>query len=152
MENTSNYNEVEADYAKRKRETRELIRFRYYRDSDENFVYSTWLNALYFGNLWFGQIPEKIFNYNYRQFIKKILSTDGVLCCIVCLREDEDVILGYSVSNGNDILHWIYIKEAWRKKGIAKLLIPDTVKTITHLTQQGLDRKQKKWIFNPWKL
>jgi hypothetical protein len=55
---------------------------------------------------------------------------------VACLKESPDVILGYSVYEGPK-LHWVHVKEAWRKFGIAKLLLPKDFNTVSHKTSMG---------------
>lgn len=64
---------------------------------------------------------------------------------IACLESDPDFILGYSIIDG-ETLEWIYVKEDYRKQGIARFLLKDksvvavNEKTITKL---GLRLKPK---------
>lgn len=71
---------------------------------------------------------------------------------IACLNEDPDVILGYSVMEGDHTLHFVFIKEIWRKMGIAKQLVPKSVVTTTHLTKVGRMAKPKSWRYDPFLL
>lgn len=139
----------------------ELIKIRPLADTDKNFIYSTWLNALYYGNRWakdiepvtgapidiFGEIDEPAFYLNYRAVIDRLLSRCGTM--VACLKEDEDVILGYCVTEP-EILHFIFIKDAWRRAGIAKKLVPKGIKAVTHLTKLGYYAKRKSWKYNPF--
>ena len=68
-----------------------------------------------------------------RPIIEKVFLDPNVAVKIACLTEDPEVILGYSITEG-DIIHWVYVKEMWRKQGIAKMLLPKNIKTATNLT------------------
>lgn len=119
-------------------------------ESDKNFIYSTWLRGVYFGNDWFREIPSDIFYKNYQIYIDKILQRPDTKILIACLLDDKDVILGYVVFE-NDIIHYVFVKESWRKMGIAKLLSPDNLKWCTHLTPSGSYlRKKYNIVFNPF--
>lgn len=129
----------------------DLIEIRPPLDSDLGFIYSTWLIGLRHGNQLFELIDEKTYFNVYRKVLGALLERPSTLIRVACLKEDNDVVLGYSVSDG-DKLHWIYCKEAWRKLGIAKSLLPE-FKVVTHLTKQGLNLLQKKhpgFIFDPF--
>lgn len=131
----------------------ELITTRPGKMEDASFIFATWLRGLYHGDSWFKIIPKKIFMENYHRVVEKILSSPGVEVKVACLKDDPDVILGYSVYK-EDRLHWIFVKISWRNIGIAKSLAPQNVLTITHLTKVGLNimRKYPKLIFNPFAL
>lgn len=145
----------------------DLIAMRGYLPEDENFIYKTWLDGLKYGNSpnkldqdtdesnehWFKyafeEIEYKTFCEKYRKIINHILSKSGVSVKLACLKEDPGVIVGYSVAD-RDILHWVYVKVAWRNIGIASDLVPDNVTYVTHLTKPGIAIKRKKrWIFDP---
>lgn len=69
---------------------------------------------------------------------------------VACLKDSPDVILGYAVYEGH-CLHWVQCKQAWRGIGIAKLLCPETITTVSHLTRLGKTLMFKKnLVFNPF--
>lgn len=126
-----------------------LINYRKSTSTDLGFIYSSWLQGLYYGNDWFRQIDqEKYFDF-YHQVVEKILFNPGTLVTVACLNEDQDVILGYSVVRKN-ILDWVFVLPAWRKLGIATHLIPKEINTVTHLTKVGKSLKPKEWKFDPF--
>lgn len=129
-----------------------LVTIRDYLPSDKNFIFSTWLKGLYYGNRWFKEIPKDIFMEKYHEIIEKVLSNPGVVIKIACLLEDKDVILGYSIESAQgNVLHWVFCKKAWRHVGIARSLVSSGVSTVTHVTEVGLDIINKKKIaFNPF--
>lgn len=118
-------------------------------ETDLKFVYATWLKGLYFGNDWFREIDQDIYFKAYHKVIERILAKPKALVWVAHLIEDPDVILGYSVTEG-PILHFVFVKEAWRRMGLACDLIPDTTNTVTHLTKVGRSIKPKAWSFNPF--
>ncbi len=72
---------------------------------------------------------------------------------IACLKEDENVVLGYSVArkiNEVNILDFVFVKSAWRGIGIAKSLVPSPLHVVTSLTKSGKALKPKEVIFNPF--
>lgn len=132
---------------------KDLIQVRKYSpESDRNFILATFLRGLYYGDSWFRDIPKDIFMDKYHTVVEHILAKSTIE--ISCLREDPEVILGYSVFeldpiNGN-ILHWVFVKSAWRKIGICKSLVPSTIKVVTHLTKIGKALKPVNVDFNPF--
>lgn len=93
---------------------------RAYDDLDAPCLFSTWRN-----NLWFDiQRDENHADQFYKaanRHIKYILGEPDTKVRIACLKEDPDIILGYSVINKTN-LEWVYVKEDYRNKGIATLL------------------------------
>ncbi len=118
---------------------------------DLSFIYSTWLRGLYYGNDWFQEIPKAIFMEHYHRVVELVLKKETTKVRVRCLKEDPTTILGYSVFDDHyQFIHWIYVKEAWRRFGIAKSLYPPDSKTTTHLTKQAKALKPKDLIFNPF--
>jgi hypothetical protein len=125
----------------------ELIELREGRQEDFKFITKTFTSGLYFGNDFFKEVPKEIFFNYFPILVNELLSVSSVK--VACLKEDPDVILGYSLFRGSR-LHWIYVKQAWRKNGISKLLVPLEINTCTYLTKVGKSLKPKEWIFNPF--
>lgn len=122
-----------------------------YMSSDKNFIYASWLKGLYHGNDWFNEIPTNVFFKNYQGALESILERPNVEILIACLPDDKEVILGYAVLEKNTI-HWIFVKESWRKMGIAKELCSTwNITTCSHLTKVGKFLKKKYSLeFNPF--
>ena len=126
---------------------KQLVAHRSLMPDDEAFIMSTWLKGLYYGNSWFRQIPQDTFFDAYRDVITRLAASSEIK--VACLADDPDVILGYSVSSG-PILHWVFVKQAWRKLGLAKDLVNPRTYVTTHMTTVGQAIKPKDWIFNPF--
>jgi len=127
--------------------TSSTIQIRDIEESDINFILSTWLLGLYHGCEWFSRIEKKVFFDNYKKIVTQRIMNGNVKVAV--LAEDPDVILGYIVYREN-VLDWIFVKKAFRKLGIAKILIPKSINTVTHLTKVGRSLKPKDWSFNPF--
>lgn len=130
----------------------DLIEVRPYREADYNFIIATFLRALYHGNYFFGEIHKDIFMRNYSKVIDAIIKSSHSNIKIACLKEDADVILGYSILNKSEtVVHFVFSKSAWRAIGVARSLVPNTVKEATHFTKIGLSIIKKKGLtFNPF--
>lgn len=112
------------------------FKVRYAQEGDMNFIYSTWLKGLYFSCEYFKKIPSQVFFVDYQRIIDSILENPDVFLHVACLPDDQDVILGYSITTQN-IIHWIFVKESWRKLGICKALVPESLKRCTHVSNIG---------------
>lgn len=134
---------------------RTLVTLRDWEEGDRNFVLATMLRGLYYGDTWFREIPKDIFMAKYHEILDRILKAPQVSVIVACLREDPDVILGYTILSPNSkgsTMHWVFVKSAWRNIGIAKMLTPKDLTTVTHLTKVGLTllRKTAGVEFNPF--
>lgn len=122
---------------------------------DKNFILATFLRGLYYGDSWFSLISKDAFMTNYKKVGEFLLNHEKVTIKIACLKEDPDVILGYSIlSTDFSTVHWVFVKKAWREKGIAKSILPNHPTEVTHLTTLGksLLPKINNPTFNPFKL
>jgi len=117
--------------------------------ADEPFVYSTMLRSLYYGNSYYNSILQSKFFQMYPIVIRNLIAKSAVR--IACLPDEPDVILGYALLEPN-IIHFVYVKEAWRKQGVAKALTTDhTAQFVTHITKIGnAIRLNKKLELDPF--
>lgn len=132
---------------------KDLITSRTAREGDMNFIFSTFLRGLYYGNEWYGRIKAEIYYTHYHRVLERLLAKKGCTILISCLKEDPDTIIGYSIFEP-EILHYVFVKPIWRKIGIARDLIPENTASYTHLTKQGiqLQKKYPNTIFNPFNI
>lgn len=122
-------------------------------DSDRNFILATFLRGLYYGESWFSAIPKHIFMQNYKKIAEAILNSPNTIVKIACLKEDPNVILGYSILSADySTIHWVYCKTVWRRRGVARSLCPAYPATVSHLSALGkqLMIKLPNTVFNPF--
>jgi GNAT superfamily N-acetyltransferase len=102
----------------------------------------------------FGLMDQDTYYHHYHDIVERYLASPSVVINIACLPDEPDVILGYSVtSTDRKALHWVFVKSAFRRMGIAKSLVPTTVVTATHITKVGASVLKKKHLsFNPFHL
>ncbi len=130
---------------------KDLIAIRPGAPEDKNLIYTSWLKGLRFGNNWFELIDKDAYYENYQKVLDRVFSKPTIKIIIACLKDDPEIILGYSVSEPG-ILHWVYVKTLWRKLGIAKDLIPQDITTVTHITKIGAAIKPARIVFDPFLL
>lgn len=129
----------------------ELISIRNYVQDDRNFILATFLRGLYYGDSWFSQMEKKAFMEHYNKVVNFILDSPKTTIKIACLKEDPNVVLGYALLAEPNGVHWIHVKREWRKIGLARDLVPNTVNTVTHLSKVGLSIvKNHNLKFNPF--
>jgi len=124
-------------------------------EEDKNFILATFLRGLYYGDSWFSEIAKDIFMTNYKPVVEKFLNDPiKYTVKVACLKEDPTVIIGYSILSADyQGITWVYVKSAWRKRGIAKSLTPRYPTYVTHLTALGkvlMKKFETNVIFNPF--
>lgn len=130
-----------------------LYEIRDFRTSDTSFVMATFLRGLYYGDSWFSLIPKNIFMTSYKPVGETFLKSPKAKIKIACLKDDQDVILGYSIlSTDDNTVIWVFVKKTWRLQGLAKALVPANPVSVMHLTDLGrrLMIKLPNTIFNPF--
>jgi GNAT superfamily N-acetyltransferase len=96
-------------------------------------------------------MKASVFYEEYEKVLQLLLGRSSVK--VMCLDSDPDVVVGYAVLTPDETaLHWIFVKKAWRKMGIAKALIPQSTSKYTHTNKLGIALKPKEWEFNPFYL
>lgn len=124
-------------------------------ENDKNFILSTFLLGLYHGDSWFSLIPKRIYMDNYKPVAEALVASPRNIVKIACLPDDKDIILGYSILSADyQTIHWVYVKAAWRRKGIGKSLVPTHPTAVSHLSALGkeLMSKFESTVFNPFSL
>lgn len=125
-------------------------------EGDKNFILATFLRGLYYGDSWFSIIPKDIFMKSYKPVAEALVNGNKTTIKIACLKEDPGVILGYSIlSSDYHSIVWAFVKSAWRRRGIARRLLPKAPTQVTHLTPLGkslLNKFETAPIFNPFAL
>ncbi len=87
--------------------------------TDSGFIYSSFPKGVYYA-------PNEEIHYdkqewfeNFYRYLNELLKTATIP--IACVQEDPHVILAYSIID-KDVLHFVYVKELFRKQGLATLL------------------------------
>jgi hypothetical protein len=115
---------------------------------DINFMLSTMLRGLFFGSKFWGEVDQDSFFKYYEPFLKTLMLKSDIR--VACLDDDQDVILGWSMYSGS-VMHFVFVKKSYRKKGIAKMLCPSGIDTVSHITDSGNSiRKRLDFKFNPF--
>ena len=124
--------------------------------TDLPFIYSTWANSMRYASLLGKSCRNTIFFKEYAKVIDHILSLADTEILIACFPEQPEVIFGYLVYQDN-ILHYLFIKEAFTRQGIAKSLVQeasrpfDTYSHKTFVLKHILDR-HPELNYNPFVL
>lgn len=101
------------------------MKIRPMRDGDVNFILSTWLRSYYEELKRYGQKgcpypKDDVFFQGHQEEIKKNLPGMTVNICVA--PDDDNQIIGWAATD-NKCLHYIYVKQVFRKMGVAKKLL-----------------------------
>lgn len=108
---------------------------------DVSFIFATWLRSYRHSSTFAKKISNDIYYARHHLVIDLILKRPGSKVLVAHPKDEPDVILGYVVTekqpDGADIVHYTYVKKAFRQMGIAGALWKDLSKQnyiITHYT------------------
>lgn len=107
---------------------------------DEPFIYNSWLKANEKSPSAHYMLRE-IYYSNHKKIVANILK--GAKVAVICNTDDDSQIYGYmvfTVISGNVFLHFIYVKQVYRRLGMARHLMK-------LLVTEGLIADEKTAIF-----
>lgn len=115
-------------------------------DSDTGLIYDTYPKGVYYGSAEPITTPKSEWFTEFFKVAKGQLQTAQIH--IACLSDDPDFALGYSIIQDGQ-LEFVYVKKAYRNKGIATLLTKNKYQSINpaNLTRVGkaiLQKNQEK--------
>ena len=98
------------------------------RSDDHDFIFSSWLSSMRdaaCGSMMpqvGGRVSREVFEEGQRQRIARLLAdpTTKVMCRSFV--DDLSISAGWAIARG-DCLHYVFVKTAWRRKGISRLLV-----------------------------
>lgn len=134
-----------------------MIHFRHATTNDVGFVKHAWATEYKFASA-SRYIPTDIYNASIRDLIDSILPKS--LCIIACENEAPEHNYGFfcwtpQIKELPLLAHWIYVKDDYRRMGIARQLITaaiPTVKQHTITTTFANKLFQNEDIVNSYKL
>lgn len=120
--------------------------------NDKNYFMSSWLHNQYHSSqYYFAYMPQDLFFKEYTKYIAQLLFNPDCKIDVAVLETDPDMILGF-VCYFPDTIHWCYVKNKYRGKGIAKLLLEGkTFHSYTGSTAAGhMIANKMSLTFNPF--
>lgn len=132
------------------------IEIRPYKIEDKDFVFSTWLRSYRHASKFAKKISNAVYYKWHPQVIERILTRGGQIY-VAHLENDPDVILGYVCLETQDklVVHYLYVKKAFRNMGVAKMLFtPEGGDIFTHWTAD-MDWAVKRFpslVYDPYRI
>lgn len=119
----------------------EEIRIRPHNDTDTDFIYASWLHHYRFSSDFARNIRTHLYYEFHHKVIERILERKAKVR-IACLKDDPDVIVGYLVYEGQDdapVIHFCFVKKAFRQMGVAKSLVQGLALDNAYFTHRTKD-------------
>lgn len=120
--------------------------FRAYSEMDVPFIQNSWGTSYYHGLDSHKLLSSDEFHKRHRPIRERFLNNPDATIIVCCSKEDKDLIIGWigvekpETSRGL-ILHYLYVKHAFKNEGIAtellQMALPDRPVLYTHLTNQA---------------
>lgn len=117
---------------------------------DESFISNSWLKS-FRGSPINKDIPARVYYYFQHKVLEKLVNRSEVI--VACNSDNSDEIFGYicaEVLDEVNVIHYIYVKEAYRGYGIANQLVDKVMRMFgerpvcyTHKTSIFAQHKSK---------
>jgi len=91
---------------------------------DLPFVLNSWVESYGVGSPMTVHIPKSIFYPAQRMMIMRLMRDLHDLR-IACLADDPAVIVGFIMARHRNVLDYIYVKEHFRRMGVARAMVAD---------------------------
>lgn len=124
---------------------------------DYFFIISSFAHS-YKRSSWAGTVPANIWHVTAKATVDGLLAR-GATVLLSVSADDRDQILGWicfeTGANKTPVVHYVFVKEEFRKEGIAHQLLTVATKEgpflYTHRTDDGnLLTRGKQVLFRPW--
>lgn len=119
-------------------QTEEVIILKYPQDCPVEFipyVFAKFKRSLRHGNDYFSLMDQESFSKAYDEYISSLIARSVLR--LAHLKSDMDNLLGFSIVEGST-LHYVFVQAEFRRIGIGKLLVPEKIERLTHLTKMGM--------------
>lgn len=126
------------------------------RKEDIEFIYSTWTRSYRHGSAVGKSLnKDSEFYPEYNKVIDWLLSQPDSSVHVLSLQDQPEIILAYAVSQ-KKVLHFIFVKEAFKNLGLEEALLKEIgkIEVYTHKTVsiKKIMQKYAKAMYNPFLL
>ena len=136
-----------------------LFAIREGRPTDHAFVLSSWLGGDRFSRA--GQACARVYSHEHERVARALLARDGVSLRTACATDDDDALLGWSLSEEpadglTPCVFYVYVKKGARRLGIASALLGNLTTRRCDYSHQPLIhardfRAPTAWTYNPYR-
>jgi hypothetical protein len=135
-----------------------LVKMRGAVESDFPFILNSWLKS-YRNSSMCKDIPNGVYYKLHGERVKEILFDPSTLVLMMVNSQDVEQIMGYVICNSKaPVLHYIYVKQAFRQYGLGGFLVkaaqaqfPNLATHCTHIARKWAPKaKAFNLVFNPY--
>lgn len=128
---------------------------------DRNFIFKSVLHHYRNGSPHTQHISDQVFFDNHSYLVSKVMKIPGNVIKMAALSDDPDVVFGFAWGNVQpETLHYVYVKRAFRRMGIAACLVRaifdedvDEIFYTHHTRDMGfIAHRTDRFVFNPYLL
>lgn len=121
--------------------------------ADISFIYATWLKSYRTGSGLGLASGKRAYFITYQLVIDEILAKPEAVVYVAVKPDEPFVIFGYMVAEPS-VLHYVFVKKAFFRKGIARALYNHVFlerPAVTHMTADGREiiKNHPGFHFNP---
>jgi hypothetical protein len=131
-------------------------------ERDLPFVFSSWLNHYKNFSSFARRIRKELFMKTHHKVVELILLRSSTKLWIATPKGEPDVIVGFLAAerfSDTQVVHFIFVKEAFRRLGIAQAMMKeaeisiDTL-TFTHWTYEvdSIAKRFPEIVYDPYRL
>lgn len=130
-------------------------------EADLPFFFSSTLQSHYYSSSTNRHILPSVYYPQHKTVLEQLLRRPQIMLVIAALADSPEVIVGYALAEGSGTLHYVYVKKAFRRFGMAKSLM-EALRVdfndldVTHWTADASEIwRTKRWPnvrFNPYLL
>lgn len=121
--------------------TDDIFQLRPVQPGDMGFIVNSWVRS--YENSPFARALGPAYLNLQDTIAKRIIAKEATL--VLCLSDDPETIVGWACT-GENVVHYVYVKSAWRKRGLAKrLLAPYMGRSDVAFTHEQ-DGRVRRWL------
>jgi hypothetical protein len=109
------------------------IAIREFKPEDMNFILDAWIKSAY-SNITGYKERKSVFHKGMESIIKRKLSDKSMLVFVACEESEPDFILWFAAFGTDYSLHYVFVKEVFKKIGVSKMLLSNFYKNKKEIT------------------
>lgn len=118
------------------------------REDEHALIYSAWINTQHQS-----RVRKLMSPRTHDRGLHRLI--EGLLQCPITTAyaaEYEGIAIGFAVITSDDILHYVFVKEPYRRQGVARQLLDcGRIKRITHKPEEHRNIPiPSSWVYDPF--
>ena len=123
-----------------------IFKVRPYTPADENLVKGTWKGSHLLSTP--PELSKSTHNWWMERVTTEVIENPATQWRIACYEDDPEEVIGWAC-RGEDVVHYVFTKQAFRGAGVARILVADWPRTADHWTLAAAECSNRKWLYRP---